>query len=117
MTQPNRAIMVVFSDPASQAEDAEYNDWYTNSHLADVLKTPGFVAATRYRLGDEQPEGAPPASHRYLAVYEIEVEDVQGALDALVAGRPDRYLSPALDTARTVANVWTPIARLERSQD
>lgn len=112
-----KAIMVVLTDPKDESVEDEYNDWYTNTHLNDVLKVPGFVAATRYRLADEQPEGAPPASHRYLAVYEIDADDIGGALDELVARRPERYLSPALDASRTEANVFVPITERRTRQN
>lgn len=98
--------MVVLTEATSEDEEAEFNDWYDNTHLADVLKIPGFVAATRYRLSDAQPEGSNPATNKYLAIYEIESDDIQGTLDALVAERPNRYLSPTLNTSTTQAPVY-----------
>jgi hypothetical protein len=106
MTELRKAIMVVFTEATSIEDEAEFNDWYDNTHLGDVLKTPGFVAATRYRLSPAQPEGSNPTTNKYLAIYEIEAEDIQNALDALVAGRPDRYLSPTLDIGKTQAPVY-----------
>lgn len=50
-------IFDVHSNPVPGRED-EYNDWYTNQHLSDVLASPGFVAAQRFEVA------APPASGR-----------------------------------------------------
>ena len=35
---------------AVEGRDAEFNEWYTNIHLKEVLEVPGFTAATRYRV-------------------------------------------------------------------
>ena len=37
-------MLIVLSN-ASEGKDVEYNEWYTGTHLADVLKTDGFSAA------------------------------------------------------------------------
>jgi hypothetical protein len=117
MSELERAIMVVFTGPTSPEEEDEYNDWYSNTHLDDVLKTPGFVRATRYKLFADQFEEAGPPPNRYLALYEIEAEDIRAAMDALVAGRPNRYLSPTLDVEATTAHVFMPIAEGHLPQD
>lgn len=101
-----KAIMVVFTEATSPEDESEFNDWYDNTHLSDVLKVPGFVAATRYRLCDAQPDGANPTTNKYLAIYEIESTDIQATLDALVAERPNRYLSPTLAIDKTQAPVY-----------
>ena len=106
MTELRKAIMVVFTVATSPADEAELNDWYDNTHLSDVLKTPGFVGATRYRLSQAQPQGSNPSTNKYLAIYEIEAPDIQEALDALVAGRPNRCLSPTLAIDKTQAPVY-----------
>jgi hypothetical protein len=49
-----RHTFVVFTNPTEGQED-EYNDWYDNTHLSDVLKVEGFVAAQRFKLADTEP--------------------------------------------------------------
>src|SRR5690606_19186746 len=49
---------VVLSNPVP-GRDQEYNDWYSNRHLADVVAVPGFVSAQRFRLVDPEAEDAP----------------------------------------------------------
>lgn len=85
---------LVLSNPVEGRED-EYNTWYDNTHLADVLKVDGFVAAQRFSAvpmeGADQP-------YRYMAIYEIEANDPHAVLAALNgrAGTPDMVLSDAL---------------------
>lgn len=76
------AVLVVFSEPAANAED-EYNHWYNNQHLPEVLEIPGFVAAQRYRVTDAQAEGFPAPQRRYLALYDIEGEPGDAINDLL----------------------------------
>jgi hypothetical protein len=75
MTMP-RAIMLAFTEPQDPSQDDEYNSWYDNKHLHDVVNVPGVVSATRYRLakGIELLPGAQDVPQRYLAIYEIEGE-------------------------------------------
>src|SRR3546814_7682746 len=42
-------VYVVRSNPVTGRED-EYNRWYSERHLADVMAVPGFVSARRYRI-------------------------------------------------------------------
>ena len=65
--------MVVRSKPSDPEREDEYNDWYSTTHLADVLAVPGFVSARRYRVRGGEGDG--PA-HSYLAIYEIEADDM-----------------------------------------
>jgi hypothetical protein len=75
--------------------EAEYNDWYDNQHLGDVLKVPGFVAAQRFKLARPQSDLPGP----YLALYEIEASDPQATLALLtrLGGTQEMVLSEALD--------------------
>lgn len=104
----SRDLYLVFSNPVEGRED-EYNEWYDEVHLADVQRIPGVVGATRYeyaptRFGEVT---APPTTHRYLAVYELE-GDADDMLAELVkrAGGPDLPLSKALDVPNVITSVW-----------
>jgi hypothetical protein len=76
-----KGILVVTSGPSTAARDAEYNAWYNDVHLVDVLKVAGFTAATRYKKVGAAGDDAQP----YLAIYEVEGDDLNGALGALAA--------------------------------
>ena len=107
-----RHILLVLSNAAGGCDD-EFNDWYTNVHLRDVLAVDGFVAAQRFRLADAQLQPDRPAPHRYLAVYEIEADDMSAPLQALLAGVTSGVipLSDMLDLPGLATFAFTPITR------
>jgi hypothetical protein len=72
-----RGIYYVETWPSSPEREAEYNEWYDTVHLSDVCDVDGFVAARRYAPVD----GEGP----YVAVYEIEADDLEGAVQGLLA--------------------------------
>jgi len=65
----SKQVFLVYTNPMSDEQDAEFNDWYTNTHLAEIVAIPGFASATRYRVTGPNAAGA---THRYLAIYELE---------------------------------------------
>jgi hypothetical protein len=71
-------ILLVGMKVADPAKEAEFNDWYNNTHFPDVLETPNFVKATRWEHTEPKPEDA-----KYLALYEIETDDIQAAMKGL----------------------------------
>lgn len=72
-----KGIMVVQSAPIDPAREDEYNEWYSQVHLPEVVAMPGFVGATRYKVHDSS---ADSATHSYLAIYEIEADDIAGPI-------------------------------------
>jgi hypothetical protein len=101
---------VVMTSPVPGQEDA-YNEWYTNTHLKEVLEIPGFKTGRRYRL--HQSAKAPVTSEpRYMAVYEIESDDIKATLGEMrrrgTAG--ELSVNPALDRSKTVITLYELIA-------
>ncbi len=81
-------LMVVFTN-AVEGRDAEFNDWYDNRHLADVVGGGPFARAQRFALADIEHEVAP--EYRYLALYEIEEgRTPQDARDWILWSRAER---------------------------
>jgi hypothetical protein len=103
----DRTLFVVFTKPVEGLED-EYNKWYDEVHIHDVVKVPGVVSAQRYDLAHPGPGGEQP-THRYMAIYEIE-GDPANAMEEMMA----RFLtdnmpgSDALDLSETAMAVWAP---------
>ena len=60
-----RCILVTSVDIADGAEE-EFNRWYNETHLPEILACPGFESAERFECTAGQP--------RYLAIYELESE-------------------------------------------
>ncbi|MGW4796606.1 hypothetical protein ACWEPC_29720 [Nonomuraea sp. NPDC004297] len=93
-----KAIMAVFSNPASPEREDEYNTWYDQVHIKDLLSLPGIGSATRYRVAD--------AEHRYVALYELH-DSVEAVVSQL--GCLSTEVSPALDLAGTRTYFWEPV--------
>ena len=93
-------VFVVFTNPVEGQEDV-YNAWYSDVHLQDVLKVPGIIAAQRFKLSDVQRD-SPPFPWRYLALYEIETDDLNHTLAALRerAGTSAMVISDAVASER-----------------
>ncbi len=94
---------------AKPGQDDAFNDWYTNTHLADVLKLPGVTSAQRFRLSDVQYRPG-SGSHQYMAVYEIDIDDIELTFAELrrVSGTAEMPLSPAMQDERIVW-IYEPI--------
>ncbi|WP_338183147.1 hypothetical protein [Jatrophihabitans sp.] len=86
-------MLVVHSHPA-EGEDREFNQWYEQVHLPEVLQIEGFVSATRLRAVPSHTGQLP--DQPYLTVYEIEAESIEVALAALAATAPTLRMSPAI---------------------
>ncbi len=77
------SVLMVYSDPSSPEADAEYNRWYHETHLPEVIDVPGFVAATRYRVTPVNMLDEPwVVSQQYLAVYELDRSDPDGIAES-----------------------------------
>ena len=102
-------VFIVLTNPTEgEGDEATFNDWYTNQHLGEILTIPGFVRAQRFAISDAQlGDGAAP--YKYLAIYEVESENVADAAQAMQQAAGTLYISPALDLARAAAWFYTPI--------
>ena len=90
-----RYVLQVNSKPLAGRED-EYNDWYDNTHIKDVLSLPGFNACTRYV--HEKPGETP----RHIALYEVETDDPDALAKSLTDAIPNMTMSDSFDI-RTVS--------------
>jgi hypothetical protein len=95
--------LVVFSN-ARPGMDDEFDRWYGEVHLKDMLEVPGVRSGERFyaqALGRTQPE------YRYMAVYEI--DDADAVIREIMTRSADgRFqLSDSVDPAQTKMTVWT----------
>lgn len=112
-----KAILVLGTNPASAEREDEYNDWYTNTHIDDVMKLDVVTSARRYVLSPVRPApGASPSPFRYLAVYEIEADDLQrfaaDLREAQASGQ--MYVSDAVGRPASM-DFYVPIEGAHRS--
>ncbi|OGO40445.1 MAG: hypothetical protein A2147_08745 [Chloroflexi bacterium RBG_16_57_8] len=61
-----------FSDCKDPVRAREYNDWYSNTHVPDMLQVPGMIRATRW----EAAEPKKGMKRQYLAPYEFETDNI-----------------------------------------
>jgi hypothetical protein len=83
-----KGIILVESYPSSPDRDQEYNTWYDEVHLPQLVALDGFVSARRLRPVD----GTGP----YVALYEIEGDNLQAVLDNMIANAGQLTMSDAL---------------------
>ena len=85
--------MLVYTN-ALDGKDDEFNRWYDEIHVPEVLKFTKSVAAQRFRQSDAQP--GKPEPFRYLAIYEFDV-DSKEAYDSLTANVEKMNMGSSLD--------------------
>jgi hypothetical protein len=83
-----KGVILVESRPSSPDREQEYNTWYDEVHIPELLALDGIVAARRLRPVD----GDGP----YVALYEIEGDDLQAILDNMFANAGQLHMSDAL---------------------
>jgi hypothetical protein len=103
-------LQLVLTSPVPGAED-EFNDWYDNVHVPEVLQMPGFLTGRRFRLVSPDPADSPT----YLAVYEIESDDIQATLRLIPEMATSRTKSPAIDISVSVVRMYEAIGPQQRS--
>ena len=89
----NRYLVVVLTEP-TEGKEAEFNDYYENTHLDEVITSAGYDSAQRFKLVNEVGE---PCPLPYLAVYEAEGESGDEVLQRLNDSRSERQQSDALN--------------------
>jgi len=103
---------VVHSNPVDGMED-EFNRWYNEQHLGEVLAVPGIISAQRFKIHtDSLLPGSKPV-HNYLAIYEIETDDIASVLKDLRSrpGTPAMTISESFDRKGVSALVYEVLTR------
>jgi hypothetical protein len=106
-------VFLAFTNSTIRREQ-EYNKWYDEQHLVDVINVPGFVSARRYRhrLAPGQFEfNTQTLEHKYLALYEIETDDIVKVMKELAfrVGTPEVVTTDAIDTSTLRSPVFEQI--------
>jgi hypothetical protein len=90
-----KTYYIVYSNPMP-GKDAEFNDWYTDVHLAEVLQIDGFISAQRFQLAEPQVVDDQP--YRYMAMYEIENDNIEKTIQNVMAASGGLQMTDAMDT-------------------
>lgn len=107
--------MIVRAAPVAGRDD-DFNRWYDERHLVDLLAIPGIISARRFELAAEQ---LMPVTDglSYLAIYQIETDDLAGVI-AEIKGRIGTGRMPRTDAmGLQQAIVVSPITGLVVAAD
>ena len=90
--------MIVLSNP-TEGREKEYNDWYSGTHVPDMLSVPGVTSAKRFKLSEHQNPLRGEAKYKYLAIYQVDAEDVDEVIEEIASrvNTPKMEMSDALD--------------------
>lgn len=86
-------------------KEADFNDWYQNTHLREITAIPGFEGAQRFKLVAKL---AGADDNQYLAIYDAEVEDPGALLTGMGALAQSGKMSPPIyqDMATTYTSLF-----------
>ena len=66
---------------AQEGRETEFNAFYDEHHVPDVMTVPGFVGCRRLKLAQNFASGEGAAA--YAAIYEMDTDDAPGAIAEL----------------------------------
>lgn len=84
--------LIALSNPV-EGREQDFNDWYDNTHIPQIMATPGFTAAQRFKL--TQSLGPQSENFQYLTIYEAETDDFGAMLGALAQAAETGKLTPS----------------------
>lgn len=85
-----RYKMLVLAN-AVEGKDEEFNRWYDDQHLGDVLAIPGVLTGERFKIA------GPADKWSYLTLYDIETDDL-AAFSADLNARAGTDAMPMTDS-------------------
>ncbi len=95
----NRYVYLVMADPLPGRE-FDFNDFYQNTHMGDLVQLPGWTGAQRFRLVPVMPRTTQPLYRRgNLIIWDQEGDDlgkIQSESRAAIAGGKSRLI-PGFD--------------------
>ena len=96
----------VKTEPSDPSRETEFNDWYDDIDIPDVLAVPSFKRARR-AIGQEVPGfsdvGLREGDGKYAALYDIATPDIDNSIiDLYVAARKMNALGRSTDALRVV---------------
>lgn len=98
-----RYKMLVLAN-AAEGRDVEFNRWYDEQHLGDVLALPGVLTGERFKIAGTANKWS------YLTLYDVETDDLAafGAEIEKRAGTDAMPLSDAIDVSTVFNAIFIP---------
>lgn len=73
--------------------ETDYDQWYNDIHIGEVLGVPGFEACQRYKKLAQDHE----SFEEFVAMYEVETDNPAGLLQKLNGAAADMRMTDAID--------------------
>ena len=93
-------LCLVLTEPVP-GKEAQFDDYYENLHLDEVLTSTGWKSAQRFVLKDQVGRECPLS---YLALYEVDADDPADVIRTMNETRAQRQQSDSLN--KRTAAVW-----------
>lgn len=93
-------LVLVLTEP-TEGQTEEFDRYYEQDHIDEVLKTTGWTSGQRFKLADEAGSACPLP---YLALYEAWADDSKSVIQRMNDTRAQRTQSPSLN--KRTAGVW-----------
>jgi hypothetical protein len=114
-SQPTRSYLIALTNPLP-GKEAEFNDWYTNVHLKEVVAVDGFICGRRFKLTSAQFGGQAPQL-QYMVIYEVEAGKAQAIVDNLRAAYGTFRFDPVVDLSNSPSFLVESICDTYRKAD
>ncbi len=88
----------------TKGKEAEFDHYYENVHLEEVLASTGWQTAQRFVLTDQIGKECPLP---YLALYEVGAEDPKAVIQKMNDTRAKRQQSDALNRKTAAVSVFS----------
>lgn len=96
---------------ALPGREQEYDRWYDQVHMGEVLALPGFLSCRRYRklaAGSAEEEA-------FVAVYDVETDDPNALLQLLFSESQNMQLTDAIDPASPRFEFHEPLGDIHQA--
>lgn len=93
-------VNLVENNCVNPSKENEFNAWYNDIHLPDVLETPGFLSATRYEMKEYR-----DGRGKFFAIYEIASSNIE---ETMTVRREKRVEE---NRRGRNSNLWAPVWR------
>ena len=106
-----KTYCIILSNPI-EGKEKEYNEWYSNIHLQEIVKIDGFISAQRFKLTEEQ--HMDNQTYKYMAIYEIENENIGNTIKNLNEAAGSLTMEPVIDVDNVDVSIFKSITDIVR---
>jgi len=106
--------LVIIKSNAKPGREADYEAWYTGTHIGEILQVEGFLSGQQFRVGPDH-EDAGKFSH--FSTFEVQSDDPMASLALLGETFQSGAMTPsdALDPDGLVQSfVYEPTGALQQ---